>query len=106
MVHIAWSVVVLAVGGVAIAAELGSPCPPGGPLSLGQCALRPIAPQVVALGGVLYVIGLSGVVGWVLRLRRRRVGDPAAAREWYLIAAILGVPIALLLAFTVVSALR
>ena len=92
--------------GVAIAAELGAPCPPGGPLSLGQCALRPIAPQVVGLGVVLYLIGLSGVVGWVLRLRRRRVGDPAAAREWYLIAAILGVPIALLLAFTLVSALR
>jgi hypothetical protein len=106
VLHVAWSAVVLVAAGVAIAAELGTRCPPGGPLSLGQCALRPIAPQVVGLGVVLYVIGLSGVVGWVLRLRRRRVGDPSAAREWYLIAAILGVPTALLLAFTLVSALR
>jgi hypothetical protein len=105
-VHTAWSAVVLLAAGLAIAAELGSSCPPGGPLSFGQCALRPITPLVVGLGVVLYVVGLSAVVAWVLRLRRRRVGKPAAAREWYLIAAILGVPIALLLAFTLVSALR
>ena len=104
--HAAWSAVVLASTALAIAAELGTPCPPGGPLSFGQCALRPVAPLVVGLGAVLYVIGLSAVVSWVRRLRRRRVGDPAAAREWYVIAAILGVPIALLLAFTLVSALR
>jgi uncharacterized iron-regulated membrane protein len=91
---------------LAIAAELGSRCPPGGPLSFGQCALRPIAPLVVGLGAALYVVGLSAVTAWVWRLRRRRLGDPAAAREWYLIAAVIGVPIALLLAFTLISALR
>jgi hypothetical protein len=105
-VHGAWSAVVLAAAGLAIAAELSSPCPPGGPLSFGQCVLRPVAPLVVGLGTVLYVVGLSAVVAWVSRLRRRRVGDPTGAREWYLIAAIIGVPIALLLAFTLVSALR
>jgi ABC-type nickel/cobalt efflux system permease component RcnA len=105
-VHAVWSAVVVASAGLAIAAELRTPCPPGGPLSFGQCALRPVAPLVVGLGAILYVVGLSAVVSWVRQLRRRRVGDPAAAREWYLIAAILGVPIALLLAFTLVSALR
>ena len=104
--HAVWSAVVLVAAGVAIAAELSSPCPPGGPLSFGQCALRPVAPLVVALGAVLYLVGLSAVVGWLWRLRRRRVGDAAGAREWYLIAAIIGVPISLLLAFTLVSALR
>lgn len=104
--HLAWSAFVLVAAGLAVAAELGSACPPGGPLDFGQCALLPIAPLLVGLGAVLYVVGLSGVVAWVQRLRRRRVGDPAAAREWYVIAAALGVPIALLLAFTVVLALR
>jgi hypothetical protein len=105
-VHGAWSAVVLAASGWAIATEMGSPCPPGGPISFGQCALRPVATQVVGLGAVLYVVGLSAVVTWLSRLRRRRVGDPGGAREWYLIAAIIGVPISLLLAFTLVSALR
>jgi uncharacterized iron-regulated membrane protein len=99
-------VLVLAVAALLIGAELGAPCPPGGPLSFGQCALRPIAPLVVGVGALLYVGGLSAVVVWVRRLRRRRVGDPEAAREWYLLAAVLGAPIALLLAFTLVSALR
>ena len=97
---------VLAVAGLLITAELGAPCPPGGPLSLGQCALRPIVPLVVGVGALLYVAGLSAVVVWVRRLRLRRLGDPVAAREWYLLAAVLGAPISLLLAFTLVSALR
>jgi len=99
-------VLVLAVAGLLIGSELVAPCPPGGPLSFGQCALRPIAPLVVGVGALLYVSGLSAVVVWIRRLRRRRLGDPTAAREWYLLAAVLGAPIALLLAFTLVSALR
>jgi hypothetical protein len=102
VLHAAWSVIVLAVAGLLIGAELGAPCPPGGPLSFGQCALRPIVPPVVGVGALLYVGGLSAVVVWI----RRRLGDPAAACEWYLLAAVLGAPIALLLAFTLVSALR
>jgi hypothetical protein len=39
-------------------------------------------------------------------LQQRRVADPRAARDWYLLAATVGLPIALLLAFTVISALR
>jgi len=106
VLHAAWSVIVLAVAGLLIGKELGATCPPGGPLSFGQCALRPIVPPVVGVGALLYVGGLSAVVAWLRRLRRRRLGDPAAAREWYLLAAVLGAPIALLLAFTLVSALR
>jgi hypothetical protein len=65
-----------------------------------------MVPLVAGLGALLYVAGLSAVLVWVRRVRRRRLGDPATAREWYLLAAVLGAPIALLLAFTLVSSLR
>ncbi len=55
---------------------------------------------------ILYVAGLSAVLAWVRRLQRRRVADARAARDWYLLGATIGLPIALLLAFTTVSALR
>jgi hypothetical protein len=55
---------------------------------------------------VLYVIGLSAVRWWTRSLRRRGVADDGAARDWYLLAAGLGLLIAPLLAFTLVSALR
>jgi hypothetical protein len=61
---------------------------------------------VLGLGALLYVAGLSGVVAWVGGLRRRGVADRTAARDWYLLAAAVGLPIAPLLAFTLVSALR
>jgi hypothetical protein len=68
--------------------------------------VRPLGVGVVGLGSLLYVAGLSAVRAWVASLQRRRVADPRAARDWYLLAATLGLPIALLLAFTVISALR
>ena len=87
--------------------ELASPCPPGGPLSFGACTtLRPVGVAVVAVGAVLYLGGLSAVYAWVHRLQRRRVADARAGRDWYLLAATIGLPIAVLLAFTLVSALR
>jgi hypothetical protein len=61
---------------------------------------------VLGLGAALYVVGLSAVLTWVSGLRRRGVADPRAARDWYLLAAAVGLPIAPLLAFTLVSALR
>jgi len=95
------------VAGALVLAELAAPCPPGGPLSLGACtALRPVGIGVVGLGSVLYVVGLTAVRAWVGGLQRRRVADPRAARDWYLLAAAIGLPVALLLAFTIVSALR
>jgi hypothetical protein len=87
--------------------ELGSDCPPGGPLAFGSCgALRPFAIAVLLLAAALYVIGLSGVLAWTTGLRRRGVADAGAARDWYLLAAGVGLLVAPLLAFTVVSALR
>jgi hypothetical protein len=90
-----------------IAWELSTPCPPGGPLAFGSCdAVRPFAVAVVALAAVLYVVTLSAVLAWTSGLRRRRVADARAARDWYLLAAGLGLLAAPLLSFTLVSALR
>lgn len=61
---------------------------------------------MLGLAAVLYVVGLSAVLAWVSGLRRRGVADGIAARDWYLLAAAVGLPITPLLAFTLVSALR
>jgi hypothetical protein len=98
---------VLLVAGGAVALELRADCPSGGPLAFGSCdEVRPFAIGVVALAAALYVIGLSAVLAWTSGLRRRRVADATAARDWYLLAAAVGLLVAPLLAFTVVSALR
>jgi hypothetical protein len=91
----------------AIAVELSAPCPPGGPLAFGDCVtIRPFAVGVLGLAALLYVAGLSTVLAWVGGLRRRGVADGTATRDWYLLAAVIGLPVAPLLAFTLVSALR
>lgn len=98
---------VLGAAGTLIALELGAPCPKGGPIAFGDCStVRPFAIGVVALAAGLYAAGLSAVLWWVERLRRRRVADAAAARDWYLLAAGIGLLVAPLLAFTLASALR
>lgn len=87
--------------------ELSTACPPGGPLAFGDCVrVRPFVLGVLGLAAVLYVAGLSAVLAWVSGLQRRGVADRRAARDWYLLAAVVGVPVAPLLAFTLVSALR
>ena len=87
--------------------ELATPCPPGGPLALGDCdGLRPFAIGVVGLSAVLYAGGLSAVRWWTNGLRARGVADARAARDWYLLAGALGLLAAPLLAFTLASALR
>ena len=58
------------------------------------------------LAAVLYVAGLSGVRWWTAGLRRRGLADGRVARDWYLLAAGLGLAAAPLLAFTLLSALR
>jgi hypothetical protein len=99
-------VIVAAAGGL-IALELSAACPPGGPLAFGDCTrVRPFAVGVVGLAALLYVIGLSAVLAWVSGLRGRGVADGIAARDWYLLAAAVGLPVAPLLAFTLLSALR
>jgi hypothetical protein len=90
-----------------IGVELSKPCPPGGPLAFGDCArVRPFVVGVLGLAAVLYVAGLSAVLAWVSGLRRRGLADGVATRDWYLLAAVIGLPVAPLLAFTLVSALR
>lgn len=61
---------------------------------------------MLALAALLYVTGLSAVLAWVGGLRRRGLADARAARDWYLLAALVGLPVAPLLAFTLASALR
>jgi hypothetical protein len=68
--------------------------------------VRPFAIGVVGLAALLYVAGLSAVRWWTSGLRRRGAADERAARDWYLLVGGLGLLIAPLLAFTLVSALR
>jgi hypothetical protein len=90
-----------------IAVDLAASCPTGGPIDFGDCArVRPFAVGVVGLAALLYVAALSGVLWWVGGLRRRRLADARAARDWYLLAAGIGLLAAPLLAFTLASALR
>ncbi len=87
--------------------ELASPCPGGGPLAFGDCVdVRPFAIGVVALAAGLYVAGLSAVRWWTAGLVARGVADRRAARDWYLLAAALGLLAVPLLAFTIASGLR
>jgi hypothetical protein len=105
--HVAWSGIVLAGAALLIGLELASPCPAGGPLAFGDCReIRPFAIGVVGLAAALYVIGLSAVRWWTAGLRRQGLADAGAARDWYLLAGGLGLVVAPLLAFTLVSGLR
>jgi hypothetical protein len=90
-----------------VVVELSTACPAGGPLAFGSCErVRPFAVGVTLLAAALYVAGLSAVLAWTGGLLRRGAADARAARDWYLLAAALGLLIAPLLAFTLVSGLR
>jgi hypothetical protein len=105
--HLAWSAFVLLAAIAAIGAELSAPCPPGGWLAFGDCeGVRPFAVAVLALAAVLYVGGLTGVRWWTAGLQGRGVADARAARDWYVLAAGVGMAIAPLLAFTLISMVR
>ena len=58
------------------------------------------------MAGALYLAGLSAVRWWTSGLVARGVADPRSARDWYVLAAVLGLGVAPLLAFTLASALR
>jgi hypothetical protein len=68
--------------------------------------VRPFVIAVVGVSAVLYVIALSAVRWWVTGLRRRGVADARAARDWYLLAAGIGLAVVPLFTFTTLSALR
>lgn len=98
---------VLAAAAAVIGLELAAPCPPGGPIAFGDCVrVRPFAIAVVGLAALLYVIGLSAVLVWVSGLRRRGMADARAARDWYVLVAVIGLLAAPLLAFTLTSVVR
>ena len=98
---------ILAAAAIVIVIELSTPCPPGGMLAFGDCAdIRPFAIGVVGVAAALYIVGLSAVRWWTNGLRQRGVADVRAARDWYLLAAALGLLASPLLAFTLVSGLR
>ena len=97
----------LAAAALLIATELAAPCPRGGPLAFGDCTrVRPFVVAVVAVSAVLYVAALFVVRWWVLGLRRRGVADARAVRDWYLLAAGIGLVAVPLFTFTTLSALR
>lgn len=97
----------LAAAGLLIATELATPCPRGGPLAFGDCArVRPFVVGVVAVSAVLYVAALSAVRWWVIGLARRGVADVRAVRDWYVLAAVIGLAAVPLFTFTTLSALR
>lgn len=54
---------------------------------------------------MLYVALLSAVVLWSNRLAHRPGADPNGGRDWYIVAALVGVVIAPLLAFSVLAGL-
>ena len=68
--------------------------------------MRPFVIGVTGLSAVVYVGGLSAVRWWSNGLRARGVADARAARDWYLLAGVLGLLAAPLLAFTLASAFR
>jgi hypothetical protein len=101
----AWSAVVLGAAALVIGRELSTPCPPGGWLAVDCDQTRDLVLGVIGLGAVLYVALLSAVVAWSTRLARRPGADPHGGRDWYVVAALVGVVIAPLLAFTVLAGL-
>jgi hypothetical protein len=88
-----------------VGAELTKRCPPGAWLALDCGPTRDLALVLVGLSAVLYVALLSLVVAWSARMARRPGVDPASGRDWYLVAAVVGVVITPLLAFTILGGL-
>lgn len=67
--------------------------------------IQQVVLAVAPLAAILYVGLLSAVVAWSYRLARRSHPDPTGGRDWYLVAAVVGVPVAPLLAFTILAGL-
>jgi hypothetical protein len=99
--------VVVAAAATLIAVELAAGCPAGGPLAFGDCeVVRPFVIGVVALAAGLYVAALTAVRLWTTGLVERGAADARGARDWYVLVAGIGLLVAPMLAFTLVSALR
>ena len=90
----------LAMVGLLVGSEVSRACPPGGLLALDCAGLQRITLRVLSTAAVLYVLLLSGVVAWA----RRSPAARQAARDWYLLAALVGLPLAPLTAFSLIAA--
>ncbi len=88
----------MAIGFTAL--EFTTPCPPGGPLAMAGCDSRPAVAGWLVLSVVLYVVALTVVLRWA----GRRAGQSTAVRDWYLLAAGVGLLVAPLTAFSVLAA--
>ena len=66
---------------------------------------RSLVLALIGLSAVLYVTLLTLVLAWSSGAARRGAGDVGGDRDWYLVAALLGLVIAPLLAFTVLAGL-
>lgn len=60
---------------------------------------------LIGLAAVLYVVLLTAVVFWAARQAARPHADPHGGRDWYLVAALVGLVVAPLLAFTILAGL-
>jgi hypothetical protein len=88
-----------------VGTALAGSCQPGTFLSFDCGPARDLVLAVITLGAVLYVGLLTLVVAWTSRMSRRPGAEAVSGRDWYLVAAVVGVVIAPLLAFTILAAL-
>lgn len=69
-------------------------------MALAGCEARPAMAGWLVLSAALYVLGLTVVLRWA----SRRAGQAAAVRDWYLLAAGVGLLVAPLTAFSILAA--
>ena len=91
--------------GLVVVSELASACPPGGLFGTDCGSGRAFLVALLPLAAILYVGFLSLVVAWTARMAHHSTGGAGAGRDWYLVAAIIGLPLAPLLAFSILAGL-
>jgi uncharacterized protein YqgC (DUF456 family) len=96
---------VLVTAAIVTVAANGTPCQPGAVLAFDCGPVRDLVVALIPLAAVLYVALLTAVVWWASRLAHRLNADPHGGRDWYVVAALVGLVIAPLLAFTILAGL-
>ena len=82
-----------------------APCQPGAFLAFDCGPFRDLVLALIPLAAILYVALLTGVIVWASRLAAKPNADPRGGRDWYVVAALVGLVIAPLLAFTILAGL-